>query len=106
MFIEIFLKAIFEMALIPLVISKNPVKSGLINEELIFSLSNKGVSIVVKIFNIPLDFKIEIILANITIKPPISSIVEILDVILWAKTSPKFEKETFRFEFVFSIDDV
>ena len=94
------------MALIPLVISKNPVKRGLINDELIFSSLNIGASIVVNIFNIPLDFKIEIILANITIKPPISSIVEILDVILWAKTSPKFEKETFCFDFVFSIDEL
>ena len=94
------------MVLIPLVISKKPVKRGLINDELIFSSLNIGASIVVNIFNIPLDFKIEIILANITINPPISSIVEILDVILLANTSPKFEKETFCFDFVFSIDEL
>ena len=93
-FRDIFLTAIFEILLIPEVISKKPVKSGLINEISIFKVLNKGVRIVDNIFNIPLDFKIEIMLANTTIKPPIRRIVEILEVILFDKISPKFDKET------------
>ena len=86
------------MLLIPEVISKKPVKSGPINELSMFKVLNKGVRIVVNIFNIPVDFKIEIMLAKITIKPPIRRIVEILDVILFDKISPKFDKETVLFK--------
>ena len=53
------------------------------------------VSTSTKLLKIPLDFKIEITLENITTKPPIIKIVEILLVILFPRTSPKLEKVTF-----------
>lgn len=92
--IESFLQAIDDIELIPFVISKKPQTIGLIKEVSILIKLNKGERHVDKTFKIPLDFKIEITLEKITTKPPISRIVEILLVILSAKTSPKLEKET------------
>lgn len=91
-FIESFLHVIWEIELIPFVISKKPQIKGLIKEVSILRKLNNGEKHVAKTFIKPLDFKIEITLEKITTKPPISRIVEILLVILFANTSPKLEK--------------
>ena len=96
---ENFLQAILEIVLIPLVISKNPLKRGEIKLVSISRKLNKGEKVIVAMFNKPLAFTIEIILEKITTNPPIKSIVEILLVILSASTSPKLEKETMDFLF-------
>ena len=81
------------MALIPFVISKNPVNSGSIKDgEICIKLKN-GVAMISIICVIPLDFKIEIIEEKITTNPPITKIDFILLIILSDKTSPKLEKE-------------
>ena len=54
-----------------------------------------GVSTRIKQFKIPLDFRIDITLENITTNPPIIKIVEMLLVMLFPRTSPKLEKVTF-----------
>ena len=97
MFIESFLQATSEILFIPFVISKMPQRRGLIKEVSICRMLNSGEIQVERIFIIPLDFKIEITLENITTNPPINKIVEILLVILSANTSPKLEKETVLF---------
>ena len=93
--IESFLQGIPEITFIPFVISKKPLTIGEIKLVSIFKMLNKGDKQVESICNIPLAFKIEITHENTTTKPPIRRIVEILLVILFAKISPRFEKETF-----------
>lgn len=93
--IESFLQAIKEIDLIPFVISKKPQIRGVIKEVSICKKLNNGEIQVEKKESNPLDFKMEITLENITTNPPINNIVEILLVILSAKTSPKLEKLTF-----------
>lgn len=95
MLIESFLQAICEIEFIPFVISKNPQRKGDIKEVSILRKLNNGEKQVDKMLIMPLDFKIEITLEKITTNPPINKMVEILLVILSAKTSPKLEKETF-----------
>lgn len=93
--IESFLQAIKEIELIPFVISKKLQIRGVIKEVSICKKLNNGEIQVEKKESNPLDFKMEITLENITTNPPINNIVEILLVILSAKTSPKLEKLTF-----------
>ena len=92
--IESFLQAIEAIKFIPLVISKNPVNKPEIKAVSICKKLKIGLNIKLTIFKIPLDFNIEIMLENITTKPPINKIVEILLVILLEITSPRFEKDT------------
>lgn len=94
---ENFLQVILEIILIPLVISKNPLKRGEMKLVSILKKLNKGEKVIVAIFNKPLAFTIEMILEKITTNPPIKSIVEMLLVMLSANTSPKLEKETVDF---------
>ena len=68
-FIEIFLQAIEDIVFIPLVISKNPVKSPWIKLVSMFKTLNIGDIIVVRLAKIPLAFKIEIMLEKITTNP-------------------------------------
>ena len=91
--IESFLEAILEIVLIPFVISKNPVRMPWTKLESTWNNWKIGEIKTVKLFKIPLAFKMEIILEKITTNPPIKRIVEILFVILSAKTSPKLEKD-------------
>ena len=100
--IEIFLQGILDIALIPFVISNNPVKKLEEKDELILKKSVIGENILFITFNNPLALKIEIILEKITTKPPIKIIVETLLVILSAKTSPKLEKQILFFKEIFS----
>ena len=92
--IESFLQAIKEIELIPFVISKKLQIRGVIKEVSICKKLNNGEIQVEKKESNALDFKMEITLENITTNPPINNIVEILLVILSAKTSPKLEKLT------------
>ena len=91
-FIDNFLKAIFEMIFIPLVISNKPVKIPDIKLVSIFKKLHNGVNISSNISSKWLDLRIDIILENITTNPPIIKMVEILLVILSDKISPKLEK--------------
>ena len=93
--IESFLQAILEIVLIPFVISNKPLNRGAIKEVSILSVWKRGENKLDKIFKVPLAFKIEITLENITTNPPIKKIVEILLVMLSARTSPKLENVTF-----------
>lgn len=90
--IDSFLKAIFEIIFIPLVISNNPVKIPDIKLVSILKKLHNGVNNSSNISSKWLDFKIDIMLENITTNPPIIRIVEILLVILSDKISPKLEK--------------
>lgn len=92
--IESFLLEILEIELIPFVISKKPLISGVAKEESILKKAKIGEILIEKTDNNPLDFNIDIILENITTKPPISKIVEMLFVILSDKILPKLEKVT------------
>ena len=69
--------------------SKNPVNMPCIKLVSIFKILKTGDRAMVIILVIPLAFKIDIMLENNTIKPPIISIVEILFVMLSAITSPR-----------------
>ena len=95
MFKEIFLSFIKDTILIPLVISKRPVKT----EAIIFDgMSKKRQTGSSKIHTksvIPLTFKMEIITENKTTNPPIIRMVEMADWILVPSTSPKFETVIF-----------
>ena len=75
---EIFLTITAETLLIPFVISKKPVIRGLIKLVSIRKNSKTGDKNTHKLERIPLDFKIEITLENITTNPPITKIVLIL----------------------------
>ena len=66
----------------PLVISKMPVKTPCIKLGSILKVLKAGEMIKTKAFNKPLVLKIEMILENITTKPPIKRIVEMLLVML------------------------
>lgn len=99
--IESFLQAILDILLIPLVISKNPVTRGEMKLESMFNALKMGEILNVIRFNSPHVFNIEIILEKIATKPPISNIVDILLVILSARTSPRLEKVTKVFLFVY-----
>ena len=105
---ENFLQAILEIILIPLVISKNPLKRGDMKLVSISKKLNKGEKVIVTRFSNPLAFTIEMILEKITTNPPIKTIVEILLVILSANTSPKLEKETkvFLFESILFVERI
>ena len=94
-FIESFLQAILEIEAIPFVISINPLMRGIQKEVSILINSKTGVINIEVLFRIPLDFKIEIILENNTINPPIRKIVEVALVILSAITSPRLFNDTF-----------
>ena len=92
------------MALIPFVISKNPVNSGSIKDgEICIKLKN-GVAMISIICVIPLDFKIEIIEEKMTTNPPISKIDFMLLIILSDKISPKLEKEAGVFVFAYVLE--
>ena len=95
MLIEICLSLIPEIKLIPFVISKIPVENA---TEIVvgkFNFLQIGSKIKEIIFAKPLVFSIEIITEKSTTKPPIKSVVDIADVILSPKTSPRLEKEMF-----------
>ena len=100
MLIESFFDAIQDIELIPFVISKKPLIRGAIKSELIPTKLKNGAVKLDTALRIPLDFRIDIILENITTKPPINKIVEILLVILSDIISPKFEKEATLLAFV------
>ena len=78
----------------PLVISKKPLIKGGAKDVSILNACRIGAKQLDKIWIIPLDFKIDITLENITTNPPISRIVEIELLILSAKISPKLANET------------
>lgn len=95
MLVEIFFSFIKDTILIPLVISKSPVKIDAITWEGRFNHLQIGSNIMQTKVVIPLTFKIEIITENKTTKPPIIRIVEIADWILEPKISPKFDTVMF-----------
>lgn len=101
--IEIFLQIMEDITLIPFVISKKPVNRPWAKFISIFKQLKIGLTILVKILKIPPVFNIEITLENITTNPPIRRIVEILLLILSAKTSPRLDKEA-NFEFETLLD--
>ena len=82
-----------EIIFIPFVISKMPVKNPCMKLVSIFRKESKGFSKIVMLFNMPLALRIDRILENMTINPPIKRIVEMLLVILSARISPRLEKE-------------
>ena len=90
--IERFLLLIDEIVWIPFVISNNPVNIPDIKFGSMCKILKIGVMLVHNIFNIPLALSMEMILENITTKPPINKIVEMLFVILSARISPKLAK--------------
>ena len=94
---EIFLQAMEEIIFIPFVISKMPVKNPCMKLVSIFRKESKGFSKIVMLFNMPLALRIDRILENMTINPPIKRIVEMLLVILSARISPRLEKEALFF---------
>ena len=79
MFKEIFLSFIKETILIPLVISKRPVKTEAIIFDGMPKKRQTGSSKIHTKSVIPLTFKMEIITENKTTNPPIMRIVEIAD---------------------------
>lgn len=93
-FIESIFIWIFEINEIPFVISKIPVKNGVIKFVGICNKLNDGITIFDNIPNTLLVFNIEIITENNTTKPPIKSIVEVAFFMLVAITSPKLENVT------------
>ena len=68
---------------------------GIEKDVSIFINLKTGLTNIATLFRIPLDFKIEIILENKTINPPISKTVEVALVILSAITSPRLFNDTF-----------
>lgn len=90
--IERFLLLIDEIVWIPFVISNNPVNIPDIKFWSMCKILKIGVMLVHNIFNIPLALSMEMMLENITTKPPINKIVEMLFVILSASISPKLAK--------------
>ena len=95
MFTEIFFKGIFEIILIPFVISKIPVNKeleisfGTLRKLQIGSKVKEIISVMWEVFNI------EIITEKSTINPPIISIVEMAEDMLSPNCSPKLEIVTF-----------
>lgn len=90
--IESFLQAILEIVLMPLVISKKPVKIGPIKEVSICIQWKNGLNSISTICVIPLEFKIEIIEEKMTTNPPMTKMDFMLLIILSDKISPKLEK--------------
>lgn len=91
--IDIVLIWIFAIAEMPLVISKIPVKTGLMNTLGICKTLKNGIKNLLTILKKWLWLRIETITENITTKPPIISIVEVALDIELANTSPKLLKE-------------
>ena len=95
MFIEICFIFIPAIKLIPLVISKIPVNKELAMLEGIFNFWHIGLNKIEIMLVILLVFSIEIITEKSTTNPPIKRVVEIADVILSPKISPRLEIEIF-----------
>ena len=93
--IDIFFSFIADIKLIPFVISKIPVKNEAISSGGILNFMQIGLEIKLIIPTNLLEFKIEIITENNITNPPIIRIVFIADLILFARISPRFEKDTF-----------